>query len=136
MSIQWNYPPEAVKDRYLRLTLHGRVQGKFGFPNLPLPLPQSPSLTAEGSGFSSPPPNVQSTGFLSPVPIGLKLHCSDSFACCRMVERPLFIDIQNRLLYDKTAWCTTFFDYYGLSDDFPGKQKTRGDWILLGSETL
>jgi len=35
----------------------------------------------------------------------------------------LFIDIQNRLLYDNTAWCTTFFDYYGLPDNFPGKQK-------------
>jgi hypothetical protein len=35
----------------------------------------------------------------------------------------LFIDVQNRLLYDKTAWCTTFFDYYGLPNDFPGKQK-------------
>ena len=33
----------------------------------------------------------------------------------------LFIVIRNRLLGDKTAWCTTFFDYYGLSDDFPGK---------------
>jgi len=33
----------------------------------------------------------------------------------------LFIDIRNRLLGDKTAWCTTFFDYYGLHEDFPGK---------------
>jgi hypothetical protein len=35
----------------------------------------------------------------------------------------LFIDIRNRLLGDKTAWCTTFFDYYGLPDDFPGKSE-------------
>ena len=54
MSIQWNYPPETVKDRHLRLTLHGRVQGELGSPNLPLPLPQSPNLTNEGSDFSLP----------------------------------------------------------------------------------
>ena len=35
----------------------------------------------------------------------------------------LFVDIRNRLLGDKTSWCTTFFDYYGLSDDFPSKQE-------------
>ena len=35
----------------------------------------------------------------------------------------LFIDIRNRLLGDKSAWCTTFFDYYGLPDDFPGKSE-------------
>ena len=54
----------------------------------------------------------------------------------------LFIDIQNRLLYDKTAWCTTFFDYYGLSDDFPGKQKAdksgtaKEKSLLLQTELL
>jgi hypothetical protein len=35
----------------------------------------------------------------------------------------LFIDIRNRLLGDKTSWCTTFFDYYGLPCDFPGKSE-------------
>ena len=35
----------------------------------------------------------------------------------------LFIDVRNRLLYDKTAWCTTFFDYYRLPKDFPGKSE-------------
>ena len=33
----------------------------------------------------------------------------------------LFKDIRLHLLNDKTAFCTTFFDYYGLSPDFPGK---------------
>lgn len=33
----------------------------------------------------------------------------------------LFIDIRNRL-HDKTAYCTTFFDFYGLPADFPGKR--------------
>ncbi|MBY0545001.1 MAG: DUF4276 family protein [Gammaproteobacteria bacterium] len=33
----------------------------------------------------------------------------------------LLIDIQNRL-NDKTAYCTTFFDFYGLPENFPGKK--------------
>src|SRR5574344_70565 len=31
-------------------------------------------------------------------------------------------DVKNRLLGDRTAYCTTFFDYYGLPQDFPGKE--------------
>lgn len=30
-------------------------------------------------------------------------------------------DIKNRLLGEPTAYCTTFFDYYGLPSSFPGK---------------
>lgn len=30
-------------------------------------------------------------------------------------------DVQNRLLGDRSAYCTTFFDYYGLPQSFPGK---------------
>ena len=37
----------------------------------------------------------------------------------------LFVDIRNRLLRDKTSWCTTFFDYYGLPDNFPGKPEAE-----------
>jgi len=37
----------------------------------------------------------------------------------------LFVDIRNRLLGDKTSWCTTFFDYYGLPDNFPGKAEAE-----------
>lgn len=33
----------------------------------------------------------------------------------------LYKDIRNKLLGDRTAYCTTFFDYYGLPGDFPGK---------------
>lgn len=33
----------------------------------------------------------------------------------------LKIDVENRLLGDRTAYCTTFFDYYGLPQSFPGK---------------
>jgi len=56
----------------------------------------------------------------------------------------LFIDIRNRLLSDKTAWCTTFFDYYGLPNDFPGKQeadkcvsaKNKSVHVLSGLTTM
>ena len=33
----------------------------------------------------------------------------------------LFTDARNRLLGDQTAFCTTFFDFYALPTDFPGK---------------
>lgn len=33
----------------------------------------------------------------------------------------LFKDIKIRLLGEKEAYCTTFFDFYGLPSDFPGK---------------
>src|SRR3990172_5156958 len=33
----------------------------------------------------------------------------------------LRIDVRNLLLHDKTAYCTTFVDFYGLPADFPGK---------------
>jgi len=32
-------------------------------------------------------------------------------------------DVRNRLLDEKKAWCTTFFDFYGLSERFPGKKE-------------
>lgn len=32
----------------------------------------------------------------------------------------LFTDIRNVLMGDKKAYCTTFFDYYGLPKNFPG----------------
>lgn len=41
----------------------------------------------------------------------------------------LHADVKNRLLGDRTAYCTTFFDYYGLPQSFPGKstQATQAD---------
>lgn len=33
----------------------------------------------------------------------------------------LLTDVRNRLLGDPTAYCTTFFDFYALPTDFPGK---------------
>jgi hypothetical protein len=33
----------------------------------------------------------------------------------------LLTDVRQRLLGERGAWCTTFFDYYGLPEEFPGK---------------
>lgn len=38
----------------------------------------------------------------------------------------LFIDVRERLLNDKTSYCTTFFDFYGLPESFPGKREALG----------
>ena len=38
----------------------------------------------------------------------------------------LSTDVRARLLGDKTSYCTTFFDFYGLPKDFPGKQEALG----------
>ncbi|GHS88782.1 hypothetical protein AGMMS49957_10860 [Synergistales bacterium] len=38
------------------------------------------------------------------------------------VER-LFTDIRARLLKDTSSFCTTFFDFYALPEDFPGKKE-------------
>lgn len=36
----------------------------------------------------------------------------------------LFIDVRARLHGDSTSFCTTFFDFYGLPKDFPGKKES------------
>jgi hypothetical protein len=55
---------------------------------------------------------------LIPTLIGKPGHKGGNFK----FER-LFTDVQARLLGDKTSYCTTFFDFYGLPENFPGKQK-------------
>jgi len=35
----------------------------------------------------------------------------------------LFYDLEQRLLGDSSAYCTTFYDFYGLPEDFPGKRE-------------
>lgn len=35
-------------------------------------------------------------------------------------------DVQKRLLGERKAWCTTFFDFYGLPEAFPGKVEAKG----------
>lgn len=54
---------------------------------------------------------------LIPALIGKPGHKGGKFKSER-----LMIDLKNRLLGDRVAWCTTFFDFYGLPADFPGKK--------------
>jgi len=37
----------------------------------------------------------------------------------------LLYDVRARLLSDRSAYCTTFFDFYRLSDDFPGRKAAQ-----------
>lgn len=42
----------------------------------------------------------------------------------------LLADVRNRLLGERQAWCTTFFDFYGLPESFPGKVEARAKITL------
>ena len=53
---------------------------------------------------------------LVPALIGRPGHKGGNFKFDRLQA-----DVKNRLLNEKTAYCTTFFDYYGLPQSFPGK---------------
>lgn len=62
-------------------------------------------------------PVFQAKGMLLvPALVGKPGHKGGNFK----FER-LQVDVKNRLLGDRTAYCTTFFDYYGLPQSFPGK---------------
>lgn len=54
--------------------------------------------------------------YLMPGLIGRPGHKGGNFK----FER-LYPDIEKRLLADKNCYCTTFFDFYGLPETFPGK---------------
>lgn len=53
---------------------------------------------------------------LVPALVGKPGHKGGNFKFQRLQA-----DVKNRLLGDRTAYCTTFFDYYGLPQGFPGK---------------
>lgn len=53
---------------------------------------------------------------LVPALIGRPGHKGGNFKFDRLQT-----DVKNRLLGERTAYCTTFFDYYGLPQSFPGK---------------
>ncbi|HRB20716.1 MAG TPA: DUF4276 family protein [Nitrosomonas sp.] len=55
---------------------------------------------------------------LIPTLVGKPGHKGGNFKFDR-----LFTDVRARLLGDKTSYCTTFFDFYGLPDNFPGKRE-------------
>ena len=58
--------------------------------------------------------------YLAPSLIGKPGHKGGNFRFERLLT-----DVKNRLLGDRQAWCTTFFDFYGLPEDFPGKTEAR-----------
>lgn len=58
---------------------------------------------------------------LIPALVGKPGHKGGNFQFQRLLT-----DVRNRLLGDRTAYCTTFFDYYGLPQEFPGKNTQPG----------
>lgn len=56
--------------------------------------------------------------YLQPSLIGKPGHKGGNFKYERLLT-----DVRGRLLNDGEAYCTTFFDFYGLPEDFPGKQE-------------
>lgn len=58
--------------------------------------------------------------YLSPALIGKPGHKGGNFKFERLLA-----DVRARLLGDTTAYCTTFFDFYGLPEDFPGKSDAK-----------
>lgn len=57
---------------------------------------------------------------LVPALIGKPGHKGGNFKFERLLT-----DVRARLLDDKKAYCTTFFDFYGLPEDFPGKEQAK-----------
>ncbi|MFW7342757.1 DUF4276 family protein [Pollutimonas sp. H1-120] len=58
--------------------------------------------------------------YLNPALIGKPGHKGGNFRFQRLLT-----DVRNRLLGDQQAYCTTFFDFYGLPEEFPGKMEAR-----------
>ncbi|NWB84704.1 DUF4276 family protein [Pseudomonas gingeri] len=54
--------------------------------------------------------------YLTPALIGKPGHKGGNFRFERLLS-----DLEKRLLGDRLAYCTTFFDFYGLPEEFPGK---------------
>src|SRR5690625_4786321 len=59
--------------------------------------------------------------YLNPMLVGKPGHKGGNFK----IER-LFTDVRNHLLSDRTSYCTTFFDFYGLPATLPGKNDAVG----------
>jgi hypothetical protein len=56
--------------------------------------------------------------YLVPALIGKPGHKGGNFRFERLLT-----DVEKRLLGDRQAYCTTFFDFYGLPEAFPGKNE-------------
>ncbi|MGB7341363.1 MAG: DUF4276 family protein [Phototrophicaceae bacterium] len=63
--------------------------------------------------------------FLIPSLIGKPGHKGGAVNIQRLVT-----DVRLRLLSDKTSYCTTFFDFYGLPSDFPRKQEASNKTLI------
>lgn len=61
-------------------------------------------------------------------------HLKDVYMFATLIGKPshkggrvnwdrLYTDIRGHLLGDPSTYCTTFFDFYGLATDFPGKEE-------------
>ncbi|EJL6578341.1 DUF4276 family protein [Vibrio cholerae] len=61
-------------------------------------------------------PFAQKGIYLKPALIGRPGHKGGNFKFERLAP-----DVGKRLLTDKNCYCTTFFDFYGLPETFPGK---------------
>ncbi|WP_027853085.1 DUF4276 family protein [Marinobacterium litorale] len=62
-------------------------------------------------------PTFMSKGiWLVPALVGKPGHKGGNFKFERLKS-----DVENRLLQERSAYCTTFFDFYGLPQSFPGK---------------
>ena len=59
--------------------------------------------------------------YLYPSLVGKPGHKGGNFKFDRVLR-----DVQTRLLNDKNSYCTTFFDFYGLPEDFPDKKEAVG----------
>ncbi|WP_280518019.1 DUF4276 family protein [Pseudomonas palleroniana] len=59
--------------------------------------------------------------YLMPALIGKPGHKGGNFRFERLLA-----DVEKRLLGDRQAYCTTFFDFYGLPEEFPGKADAAG----------
>jgi hypothetical protein len=70
--------------------------------------------------------------YLRPGLIGKPGHKGGNFK----FER-LLVDVRNRLTADKNCYCTTFFDFYGLPESFPGKTALAANAaIIVKAESL
>ena len=68
--------------------------------------------------------------YLFPALIGRSGHKGGAVNYQRILR-----DIRNRLA-DNTAFCTTFFDFYGLDPDFPGKEQALSQNCLEGKKGI
>ncbi len=65
--------------------------------------------------------------YLRPALIGRPGHKGGNFKFDR-----LYPDVQKRLSSDRACYCTTFFDFYGLPEFFPGKNSLNAQSSIEG----